>query len=127
MHNPGIDLYRRQQLESLRPEQLVLVALEQGIRACRNDDRRKARQVVQALINGLDFDYEVAGNLLMLYDWTFRLLREGRFAEAEKVLTEVHGMWTQAIGPAAQIEADPSLAGGEAGGQQAPNRLDLAG
>lgn len=127
MHNPGIDRYRRQQLESLRPEQLVLVALEQGIRACRCGDRRKARRVVQTLINGLDFDYEVAGNLLMLYDWTFRLLREGRFTEAEQILTEVHATWARATGPAADDTVYLSQADQEAGSHPAQKGVDLAG
>ena len=98
MRSPGIDAYRRQQLESMRPEQLVLVALEQGICACRSEDRRRARRAVQVLIGGLDFEYEIGGRLLTIYDWVFRLLREGKFADAEQVLTELHMTWQQACG-----------------------------
>ena len=120
MRSPGIDAYRRQQLESMRPEQLVLVALEQGISACRQRDRRRARRAVQVLIGGLDFQYDVGGRLLTLYDWVFRLLREGRFDDAEAVLKELHDTWQQAC----RIEDGRRTAAQNAGRRSS---LDVAG
>jgi flagellin-specific chaperone FliS len=81
----------------MRPEELVLVVYEQGIRACRERNARKARRAVQLLINALDFDFEVAGNLLTLYDWVYRLLREGRYDEAATALEDMRGTWAAAI------------------------------
>lgn len=97
MRTPGIKAYRHQQLESMRPEELVLVVYEQGILACRKHDARKARRAVRELINSLDFNYEVAGNLLTFYDWIYGLLREGKYDEAGEALEEMRGTWATAI------------------------------
>jgi flagellin-specific chaperone FliS len=90
--------YRRQQVEAASPGQLVLMALEQGVAACRRGLRGRAQRVVQELIAALDFEQaEPAGGMLALYDWTLRLLREGRTAEAQRVLDELRGAWAQAL------------------------------
>lgn len=115
MRTPGIQAYRRQQLESMRPEELVLVVYEQGIRACREQNARKARRAVQMLINALDFDFEVAGNLLTFYDWIYRLLREGQYEEAATALEEMRETWAAAIKqerhqrPASPTSGEPGL------------------
>ena len=98
MPAPGMDAYRCQQLESMTPEQLVLVAYEQGVRACRNHDRRRARCVIEHLIAALDFEQgSVADGLLLLYDWIHRLIRESKFQEAESTLEELRAAWVSAI------------------------------
>ena len=98
MHHPGIEVYRRQQLEAMTPERLVLVALEQGVAACRRADKARAQRVVIELIGGLNFDYpEQAGGLLSLYDWVLQLLGEDRFAEAAAVIERLRTSWDQAL------------------------------
>ncbi len=114
MHAPGMNAYRRQQLESMSPEQLVLVVYEQGVRACRRRDHQRARQAVELLIDGLDFEQgDVAGGLLVLYDWAMRLLRESRFEEAGDLLYELRGTWIEAMGKA------------DGGGQPVPSEGQL--
>jgi len=99
MGSPGIDLYRRQQNEAMSPEELVLVIYEQGILACRRKDHRLARRVITELIGALDFDHEeMAGGFLSIYDWVMRLVREGDFEEAGRILTELHATWKKALG-----------------------------
>ena len=100
MDTPQVQAYRRQQLEAASPGQLVLFVLEHAVRACRLQDRRRARRAVEELIGGLDLEQpEGAGGLLVLYDWVLRLLREGRFGEAEQILDELRGSWAQALTP----------------------------
>jgi flagellin-specific chaperone FliS len=98
MGHPGIEMYRRQQLEAMTPERLVLVALEQGMRACRQADKARAQRAVVELIGGLNFDYpEQAGGLLSLYDWVLQLLGEDRLEEAAAVIDRLRGAWAQAL------------------------------
>lgn len=90
--------YRRQQVEAASPGQLVLIALEQSVAACRRGLRGRAQRIVLELIAALDFEQaETAGGMLSLYDWALRLLREGRTAEAERLLDELRGAWAQAL------------------------------
>ncbi len=115
MASPGIGLYRRQQIEAMSPEELVLVIYEQGILACRKKDHRQARRVVTELIGALDFEQEeIAGGLLSLYDWVMRLVREGEFDEAGRILTELHTTWKEALGVMAKKTSQPQ--GGKSGG-----------
>lgn len=79
-------------------EQLVLVAYRVGLRALRKKDRRLATRVFSELINGLNFEAgDVAGKLLMLYDYSLRLVREGKFEEAEAILSDLHETWQQVV------------------------------
>jgi flagellin-specific chaperone FliS len=90
---PGIERYRHQQLESMTPEQLVLVAFQQAVRACRGRDRRRAQLAVRQLIEALDFEYEPAGQLLVLYEWVLRQIREAKFEEAGEILGQLCAAW----------------------------------
>jgi flagellin-specific chaperone FliS len=93
-----IQAYRRQQVEAASPGQLVLIALEQGVAACRRGMRGRAQRAVEELIRALDFEQaEIAGGLLGLYDWVLRLLREGRSAEAAEILEELRRTWAEAL------------------------------
>lgn len=96
--NPRQDAYREQELQAMSTEQLVLVAYRVGLRALRKQDRRLATRVFSELINGLNFEAgDIAGKLLALYDYSLRLVREGKFAEAESILSELHDAWQQVV------------------------------
>ena len=119
MGNSGIDAYRRQQLEAMRPEQLVLVCLDRGLAACRRRERRQAQRAIDALIQGLDFEQPLAGRLLVLYDWALRLVREGRFAEASEVLGPLRETW------AAACDASPPAGRSAPAKPGAPAGIDI--
>ncbi len=98
MRQRSMEAYRRQQIEGLSPEELVLVAYEQGVLACKRKDRRRAIRVLEELIAALDFEYEqIAGRLLTLYDWALRQVREGNFDEARRILEGLRGTWAEAL------------------------------
>ena len=98
MGYPGIEAYRRQQLEGMKPEQLVLVAFEQGVLACRRREKRRAQRVVIELIGALVLQYRAqAEGFLALYDWVLQLLGEDRFEEAGAVLDRLRAAWEQAL------------------------------
>ncbi|MCK4412047.1 MAG: hypothetical protein KAY32_00750 [Candidatus Eisenbacteria sp.] len=100
MEPPHIQAYRRQQVAGAGPIQLLLITYEQALAGCRRKDRFLARRAVEELIGSLDFDQEGAGGLLVLYEWVLRLLREGKFAQAEQILDELHTAWSGALAAA---------------------------
>lgn len=90
-------------------EQLVLVAYRVGLRALRKKDRRLATRVFSELINGLNFEAgDIAGKLLSLYDYSLRLVREGKYEEAEAILSELHDTWQQVVGPSSASRSTSS-------------------
>jgi flagellin-specific chaperone FliS len=91
-------LYREQEIQAMRPEQLVLVTYRIGLKALRKKDRRLAIRVLSELVGGLNFEAgEIAGRLLVLYDYMLRQVREGRFEVAEKMLSELHDTWQKVV------------------------------
>ncbi len=131
MRYPGIEAYRRQQLEAMTPERLVLVALEQGEQACRRREKPRAQRVVIELIGGLNFEYaEQAGGLLALYDWILQLLGEDRFAEAAGVIERLRTAWAAALSANPGAGAAPAAGGRpdlRAAGPRAQLPEDLTG
>ncbi|MFC1572841.1 hypothetical protein ACFL6M_04500 [Candidatus Eisenbacteria bacterium] len=122
MQTPGIRAYRHQQLDAMKPEQLVLVVLEQGIRACTTRDHRRARCVFEQLTAALDFDCgEVSVGLLNLYDWALQLVREGRFGEAQNILEELRTAWSRAMNEA--LKPEEGLQTNHPGGGELPTDL----
>jgi len=96
--NAPSSLYREQEIQAMRPEQLVLVTYRIGLKALRKRDRRLAIRVLSELVSGLNFEAgEIAGRLLVLYDYMLRQVREGRFDVAEKMLSELHDTWEKAV------------------------------
>ena len=92
-------LYREQEIQAMCPEQLVLVTYRLGLKALRKKDRRLAIRVFSELVSGLNFEAgDIAGQLLVLYDYMLRQVREGRFEVAERMLSELHDTWEKAIG-----------------------------
>ena len=103
---PRLDSYREQEIQAMSTEQLVLVAYRLGLRALRKKDRRLATRVISELVNGLNFEAgEIAGRLLVLYDYMLRLVREGKFDEAEQMMAELHETWEQVVANAAAAKA----------------------
>jgi flagellin-specific chaperone FliS len=90
--------YMSVQVASNDPGELILLAYSAAIQGCEQRDMRRAGDAVCELMNGLDFTYqEIAGNLIVTYDWIFRLIKEGKFDEAKQFLTELREAWAKAL------------------------------
>jgi len=102
METPRAQAYQRAQMEGATPARLLLMTYERALTACRKRNRPRARLAVTELIAALNFDHpEEAGRLLVLYEWVLRQLREENFAEAEKILADLHEVWTNTLDRAA--------------------------
>ncbi len=108
----GLKAYRRVHVESMSPQELILATYDLAIRSCERRDVRRAGAAIVELMDGLDFTHqEVAGNLLVLYDYIYRRVREGAFDEAGKFLRELREAWAQSVrrADAAATEPRPEL------------------
>jgi flagellin-specific chaperone FliS len=107
----GLKAYRRVKVESMSPGELVLATYDVAIRACRENNMKLAGDAVAELMSGLDFTYdEVAGKLVVMYDWIYRQIKEGKLEDAARFLTELREAWTTIL--ARETEASSSLAQG---------------
>ncbi|HVP39415.1 MAG TPA: hypothetical protein VMS93_09565 [Candidatus Saccharimonadales bacterium] len=95
--DPGSRRYVEHDLLSKTPQELVLAAFDLGLKGCRQRDRALVRDVLTELISALDFDQQVAGNFLVLYDYALREVRENRFEQPERILSCLRDAWKQAM------------------------------
>jgi flagellin-specific chaperone FliS len=92
----GLKAYRRVQIESMSPGELVLATYDVAIRACRENNIKLAGEAVTELMSGLDFTYEeVAGRLVVMYDWIYRQIKEGKLEDAARFLSELREAWAK--------------------------------
>jgi len=95
---PGLKAYQRVQVESMQPGELIVAAYDVAIQACEKRDVQRAAAAVYELMNGLDFTYtDVAGQLVVMYDWIYRQIREGELEEAQRFLVELRSAWAEII------------------------------
>jgi flagellin-specific chaperone FliS len=101
----GHKAYRQVQFESMTPGELILAVYDVAIRSCEERNMRRAGEAIVELMNGLDFTYqEIAGNLLVLYDYIYRRVREGAFDEAKRDLLDLREAWVKAVRATAPAE-----------------------
>lgn len=87
--------YQRQAILNASPLQLVVKMYDLVIQATYREDDRKVREVLSGLIQGLNFDYEPAGQLFEIYRYCQNLSRKGRFEEIREILEPLRDTWEQ--------------------------------
>lgn len=89
--------YLVQKIMTASPEQLIGYIYDAGIAACGREDKAKALQAVQELINALNFDYkDVAATFYSIYRYILDQIREKNFQGAKESLTEIKSAWAKA-------------------------------
>lgn len=90
-------IYRRQQFEALETGPLVIRVTETAERAARQGKRGLLLKLLHELLTGVDPDRgQVAGNLIVLYEYLIHEAREGRLDRVEPVLAELSATWREA-------------------------------
>ena len=98
--NPQIALrnYKRSQIMSATPLQLVLMAYDAALVGCARRDLAKTTQAVNTLIKALDMSQgDIAVQLYYLYQYCNDMARRGQFDEAARVLRELASAWIQCL------------------------------
>lgn len=88
----------------MEPGALTLRVTELALMACRQGKRGMLVRALTELMTGLDLAQgEVAGRLLVLYEYMLHQARVGALAELEPLLAELAETWRQAW--RAEVEA----------------------
>lgn len=91
--------YLVQKVLTASPEQLVVYIFDAAIIACGREDKMKASQAVQALINSLNFDSDrnIAVKFFQIYHYILNKINAENFDEARKLLDELRKTWSEAM------------------------------
>ncbi|MDW7651578.1 MAG: flagellar export chaperone FliS [Bacillota bacterium] len=120
MHVNPYQTYRQTQVETVSPQQLVIMLYNGAIKFLKlaqsgleennieksHTNNIKAQDIIFELMSALDFSQgDVAGSLFQLYDYMRRRLVEANLkkekeslTEVEAMLTELRDTWMQALG-----------------------------
>lgn len=94
MQNPQL-VYQQQSVMDASPLKLVVKMYDLVIQASYREDDKKLRDLLSALIQGLNFDYEPAGQLFEIYRYCQDLSRKGRFSEIREILEPLRDTWDE--------------------------------
>jgi len=90
--------YLAQKILSASPEQLISYIFDVAIAACINQNRIKAAEAIQLLINSLKFDHKkIATNFYDTYNAILNRLYLNQFGQAESMIREIRDAWNEAM------------------------------
>jgi len=95
MRNPQL-IYQRQSVMNASPLKLVVKMYDLAIQASYREDERKLREILSALTESLNFDYEPAGQLFELYRYCQDLARKQKYDEIREILEPLRDTWEEA-------------------------------
>lgn len=77
------------------PLKLVVKMYDLVIQASYREEDQRVREILSGLIQGLNFDYEPAGQLFEIYRYCQELSRKQRFAEIREILEPLRDTWEE--------------------------------
>jgi len=90
--------YKKNEIMSLTPVQLILKLYDYVIVNCRRHDATKAIAGLTQLIAALNFDYkEVALGFFKIYRYCQDRVRKEKFEEVAELIGELRSAWAQAF------------------------------
>lgn len=90
--------YLVQKIMTASPEELVAYMYDVAIAACNRKDKVKACEVVQQLINALNFEYkEASTTFYRMYSYILDQIHKNKFGEARNMLSELRQTWCKAM------------------------------
>lgn len=95
MPNPQ-EVYQQQAIMNSSPLQLVVKLYDLLLQATYRKDQKRVREVLNTLIESLNFDHEPAEELFQLYQYCQDLTREEKYGEIREILEPLRDAWEQA-------------------------------
>ena len=87
--------YQKQAILNASPLKLVVKMYDLVIQASYREQDQRVREILSGLIQGLNFDYEPAGQLFEIYRYCQDLSRKGRYQEIREILEPLRDTWEQ--------------------------------
>ena len=87
--------YQKQAILNSSPLKLVVKMYDLVIQATYREEDQRVREILSGLIQGLNFDYEPAGQLFEIYRYCQDLSRKKRFEEIREILEPLRDTWEQ--------------------------------
>jgi len=104
--------YTRGRIAGAGPLDLLLMAYEVAVTACRRNDSPRAIQALVLLEGVLDFSHgeDAAAGLLRIYRYCEELVRNGQHEEAGRWLAELGEAWSDARREMRKVEKKVAIA-----------------
>lgn len=96
MKNAHIE-YQRQAITQASPEELVSKLYDMAIQACYKQDPGRAKEILDALIKSLNFEYEISSTLYELYSYCKTILDDQKFKEVRSLLEPIREAWNDGV------------------------------
>jgi len=96
MKNAHIE-YQRQAITQASPEELVSKLYDMAIQACYKKDATRTKEILDALIKSLNFEYELSSTLYELYSYCKTVLEEQKFDEVRLLLEPIREAWNDGV------------------------------
>ena len=111
MVNNAAEAYKRQQIMTATPEALTLMLydgclrfMKEGLDAMEkkqweqcNTSLQKAENIISEFRVTLDMQYDIAKQLMPLYEYCYNCLVEGNMRSKPEIIKELRGAWAQAM------------------------------
>lgn len=78
------------------PMKIVVKLYDLAIQASWREDDKQLREILSTLIKGLNFDFEISGQLFSIYQYCQELARKGEYQEVRDLLEPLRDAWEQA-------------------------------
>lgn len=94
MKNPQL-VYQHQAVKDASSLQLVVKMYDLIIQATYRQEEKRVRELLSALIHGLNFEHEPADQLFELYQYCQGLSRKEKYEEIREILGPLRDTWDQ--------------------------------
>lgn len=89
--------YQEQSIKSATPEELITKLYDFVISACHNKDAERLQDVLQALMESLNFDYDISESLYNLYEYCMRQAQQKNFEEVCELIEPLRETWINEV------------------------------
>ena len=94
----AVETYSANQVEGATPGRLLLQTYDFIITCCRRGDWVRAKKGVVELMGSLNPDYDdISGPLFRVYEYCLDIIREQKFEEAIKIISELRASWATVV------------------------------
>lgn len=89
--------YQERAIKEASPTELITKLYDFAIQACHQKDEEQLQDVLDTLIESLNFDYELAESLYNLYEYCQRQAKKEEFDEVCELLEPVREAWVNDV------------------------------